>query len=76
MPFGLFNTNYDYFTQLKVISGMYYEKITTYSCKELPLEEELKKIFKKYSKDFAIDGLVITNKDKTKQIAYKFKGII
>lgn len=75
IPFGLLNVENDYNAQLEIIKKIYYEKLPILKFKKLPSKEELKEIFKKFSERYAIDGLVITNRTKTKQYAYKFKEI-
>ena len=41
--------------------------------KELPSKEILSELFKEFKQQYQIDGLVITNTNKSKQVAYKFK---
>ena len=76
MPFGLLNTEYknNYFLQIEEINKFTSPKITYKKYKELPSKETLEKLFEEYKQLYQIDGLVITNKNKNKQIAYKFKG--
>jgi len=76
MPFGLLNTQYsgNYFLQIEEINKLTYPNITYKKYKELPTKQILEQLFYEYKQLYQIDGLVITNKDKSKQIAYKFKG--
>ena len=75
MPFGLLNTNYsqDYLMQILEINKMSQIHLPFKIFNELPTKETLEKLFKEYKKEFEVDGLVITNRNKSKQIAYKFK---
>lgn len=75
IPFGLINTHYthDYLMQILEINKISKIKIPYTIHNKLPSEETLECLFKKYKEDFEIDGLVITNRSKTIQIAYKFK---
>ena len=76
VPFGLQNLNinnyYEECTYLSKLSSTF-----TYELfKELPSEEELRNIYKRYKKLYNIDGLVITSIDKSTKIAFKYKGRI
>lgn len=75
MPFGLINTSFsnNYHLQIEQINKIVDHQITYKNFKELPSSEDLNKLFNEFKKLYQIDGLVITNKNKTKQIAYKFK---
>lgn len=75
VPFGLINTNYtqDYLMQLIEINKLSQIKVPYFIYPDLPAKELLKEIYFKYKESFEIDGIVITNRNKTKQIAYKFK---
>ena len=75
MPFGLLNTKYtnDYFSQIEEINKFASPNIIHKKYDTLPSEKELENLFNEYKKVYQIDGLVLTNKDKSKQIAYKFK---
>ena len=73
MPFMFLNTqinNYlDMVNQINKISRV---QLQTKHFSKLPSHEELKKIFDEYSKGFQIDGVVITDINMNKQVAYKF----
>lgn len=73
MPFMFLNTqinNYlDMVNQINKISRV---QLQTKHFSKLPSHEELKKIFDEYSKEFQIDGVVITDINMNKQVAYKF----
>lgn len=75
VPFGLINTNYtqDYIMQLIEINKLSKIQIPYTIYETLPNIQTLANLYKKYKQDYQIDGLVITNRDKSKQIAYKFK---
>lgn len=75
IPFGLINTSYsqDYLIQLLEINKISPVNLPFKIYNGLPSKETLEKLFKEYKKDFEVDGLVITNRNKSKQIAYKFK---
>ena len=75
IPFGLINTSYsqDYLMQLLEINKISPVNLPFKIYNGLPSKETLEKLFKEYKKDFEVDGLVITNRNRSKQIAYKFK---
>ena len=75
IPFGLINTNYsqDYLMQILEINKISQVNLPFKIYNGLPKKETLKKLFKEYKKEFEVDGLVITNRNKSKQVAYKFK---
>lgn len=75
MPFGLLNTNYskDYLMQIIEMNKISKQKIPYTIHPNIPSKNKLKQLYKKYQKDYAIDGLVITTRNKSIQIAYKFK---
>ena len=75
VPFGLINTNYshDYMMQMIEINKLSKIQIPYTIHSKLPSKDALELLFKKYKEDFQIDGLVITTRDKSIQIAYKFK---
>lgn len=75
MPFGLLNTNYskDYLMQIIEINKISKQKIPYTIHQGIPSKEDLQQLYKKYKTDYAIDGLVITTRSKSTQIAYKFK---
>lgn len=76
IPFGLINTNYsqDYLMQILEINKISQVNLPFKIYNGLPKKETLTKLFKEYKKEFEVDGLVITNRNKSKQVAYKFKG--
>lgn len=75
IPFGLINTNYsqDYLMQILEINKISQVNLPFKIYNGLPKKETLTKLFKEYKKEFEVDGLVITNRNKSKQVAYKFK---
>ena len=73
MPFSLINQQFLYKKQLNILSDFCGEKLTEYDFEKLPDEKTLKNLFDNLSKKFPIDGLVIANKDKSLQVAFKFK---
>ena len=73
MPFSIINQHYLYKKQLKILSKLCGEKLTQYNFEKLPDEKALKNMFENLNKKFPIDGLVIANKDKSIQVAFKFK---
>lgn len=74
MPFALINTEIDnYLSQIELINSISPNKIIYKKFKQLPDKKTLSNLFKEFKNIYQIDGLVITNKDKSKQIAYKFK---
>ena len=74
MPFALINTEIDnYLSQIELINSISPNKIINKKFKQLPDKKTLSNLFKEFKNIYQIDGLVITNKDKSKQIAYKFK---
>lgn len=74
MPFGLlgWKDNIDYQTQLEILEDMTKIKLIRYNFHSVPTLEELTELFKYYKEKFYIDGLVISNLDKSRQIAFKF----
>ena len=75
MPFALLNTEFsnNYLEQLEQINKISTYKIIYRQFKELPSKEILSELFKEFKQQYQIDGLVITNTNKSKQVAYKFK---
>ena len=75
VPFGLINTNYsyDYMMQVLEINNLSKIQIPYTIHSKLPNKDALEQLYKKYRQDYQIDGLVITTRDKSVQIAYKFK---
>ena len=75
MPFALLNTEFsnNYLEQLEQINKISTHKIIYKQFKELPSKEILSELFKEFKQQYQIDGLVITNTNKSKQVAYKFK---
>ena len=75
IPFGLINTNYsyDYMMQVLEINNLSKIQIPYTIHSKLPNKDALEQLYKKYRQDYQIDGLVITTRDKSVQIAYKFK---
>lgn len=72
MPFGLLNSSMNYFQQISEINKMISPKINFELFKNLPSSRDLRELYEEYSKIFQIDGLVITDKEKEIQLAYKF----
>ena len=73
MPFSLINQKVLYKKQLAILSEFCGEKLTQFNFETLPEETTLKRLFEQLKKQFPIDGLVIANKDKTIQVAFKFR---
>lgn len=73
MPFSLINQRFLYKEQLNILSDFCGEKLTEYDFEKLPDEKALKNLFDNLREKFPIDGLVIANKDKSIQVAFKFK---
>lgn len=75
MPFGLLNINCNnYLQELEHLNNLAEIKIPFKTFSTIPTEKELKEVFDEYSSLFAIDGLVITTADKSKQMAFKYKN--
>ncbi len=76
MPFGfLYNPlqdKPDYLSQLETLDKFLDSKIERISFDFLPNFATMEKIYKNYQTRYFIDGLVISNLDKSKQVALKF----
>jgi len=73
IPFMILNKKIDYLENIKIINSI---KDINYFNKEysqLPKEKDLIDIYNKLKSIYPIDGLVLTSKNKEKQIAFKFK---
>lgn len=73
VPFGLLNIKTNYEQELNVLNEICDFSLPYNVFEKLPSEEYLKKMFNNYLKQYDVDGLVITNQNKTIQVAFKFK---
>jgi NAD-dependent DNA ligase len=74
VPFGFLNTsNNNYVEVVSQINKISNLKLQTKRFEKLPESKVLKQIYDELSAQFKIDGLVITDVNMNKQVAYKFK---
>lgn len=75
VPFGILQTNKinNYILELEIINELSTFKLPYKVLEEVATIKQLKEIYDHYKSTFEIDGLVITNKDKSKQVAFKFE---